>query len=424
MAKDLLRERLAKYTPPKERWTPVDEALYGVDDIYNVPEGKAKKLRKNAIRYSFAHHYNNKFYHEYCKQNNVSPDDIKNEEDFKKIPLIPSSFFKDHPPAGPDFIKWLRNIYTGKLPEIELSARPTYDEIIEKLEEKGIIMTHSSGSTGEFTFIPRDQITLSRLIYSVHSTWFNLAGIDSSIYYISITPDPRYNFMTACVCQKGVYDIFDNAYFAIEQKLSLQSKGSDRYVSNFSSIIERIRANSQSGKKSLVVSVPLVIKMLSEEIAKTGNLILPQGSFVLVSGGSKDEEGKIIKKSDLVEDIENALGIPPHNVRDMYMAAECNSLLFSCEGGFMHIPQTLMEPFVLDEEMEPLPYGSEGRFAFLDPTPNSYPGFIATDDKVKFLDHCPVCDRPGPVIEPPITRMPGAEDRGCARAMGKLLQGI
>jgi len=33
---------LAKYIPPKEEWTPVDEALYGVEDIYNVPEDKAK----------------------------------------------------------------------------------------------------------------------------------------------------------------------------------------------------------------------------------------------------------------------------------------------------------------------------------------------------------------------------------------------
>ena len=89
MAKDLLRERLAKYIPPKEEWMPVDEALYGVEDIYNVPEEKAKKLRGDAIRYSFRHHYEgNKFYHEYCKGRGVGPDDIKTEEDFKKIPLI------------------------------------------------------------------------------------------------------------------------------------------------------------------------------------------------------------------------------------------------------------------------------------------------------------------------------------------------
>jgi len=56
-AEDLsMRERLAKYIPPKEEWTPVDEALYGIEDIYNVPDDKAKELREDAIRYSFRHH--------------------------------------------------------------------------------------------------------------------------------------------------------------------------------------------------------------------------------------------------------------------------------------------------------------------------------------------------------------------------------
>ena len=56
-AEDLsMRERLAKYIPPKEEWMPVDEALYGIEDIYNVPDDKAKELREDAIRYSFRHH--------------------------------------------------------------------------------------------------------------------------------------------------------------------------------------------------------------------------------------------------------------------------------------------------------------------------------------------------------------------------------
>jgi len=98
MAKDMLRERLARFIPSKEEWTPVDEVLYGVEDIYNVPEEKTKKLRENAIRYSFKHHYEgNKFYHEYCKEMGVRPEDIKTEEDFGKIPLVPDTFFKSYP---------------------------------------------------------------------------------------------------------------------------------------------------------------------------------------------------------------------------------------------------------------------------------------------------------------------------------------
>jgi len=60
-----------------------------LEDIYNVPDDKTKELREDAIRYSFRYHYEgNKFYHKYCKGRGVGPDDIKTEEDFKKIPLI------------------------------------------------------------------------------------------------------------------------------------------------------------------------------------------------------------------------------------------------------------------------------------------------------------------------------------------------
>ena len=104
----------------------------------------------------------------------------------------------------------------------------------------------------------------------------------------------------------------------------------------------------------------------------------------------------------------------------MFGADEANFNAASCDYGYLHLP-SIVEPMILDEEMKPMEYGNEGRFAFLDPLANSYPGFIATEDKMRILEHCPKCSRPGPVIES-ISRMPGAEDRGCAVAITKILQ--
>lgn len=417
----VLRARLAKYIPPKDQWTPVDEALYGVDDIYNVPEEKAKRLRTNAIRYAFKHHYeNNRFYHEYCKQNNVSPDDIKNEEDFKKIPLIPSSFFKDHPLSGPDFIKWLRNIYTGKLPEIELSARPTYDEIIEKLEEKGVIMTHSSGSTGEFTFIPRDQITFSRLVYAFWYPVNMYFGCDSVLIGLA----PRGNLI-ASIVSRVIDKIFSKEYLPWDYtvKPSVVKEGGmiKDYDSSINQTVSYI-CNIAFSEKSVLMSAPAVVYAVLEKLFDSGCKPESKIGLCIVGGwgswkGEKIEYGKFFEKSKKI------LGESFRGVLDLYSMSEMNVSIPFFRPHDYHIPY-LLQPFVLDEEMQPLPYGSEGRFAFLDPTPSSYPGFIATDDKVKLLDHCPACDRPGPVIEPPITRMPGAEDRGCATVIGKLLQEI
>ena len=66
-------------------------------------------------------------------------------------------------------------------------------------------------------------------------------------------------------------------------------------------------------------------------------------------------------------------------------------------------------------------YGEYGRFAFLDATAYSYPGFIITGDRVRMLEHCPVCDRPGPVLEPEVKRVKGEEVRGCAEEVRRML---
>ena len=36
------------------------------------------------------------------------------------------------------------------------------------------------------------------------------------------------------------------------------------------------------------------------------------------------------------------------------------------------------------------------------------------------LEHCPVCDRPGPVLEPEIQRAPSEEMRGCAEEVRRI----
>jgi len=40
---------------------------------------------------------------------------------------------------------------------------------------------------------------------------------------------------------------------------------------------------------------------------------------------------------------------------------------------------------------------------------------------VKLLEKCPICDKPGPVLESDITRMAGAEAKGCANLMRGLM---
>lgn len=66
-------------------------------------------------------------------------------------------------------------------------------------------------------------------------------------------------------------------------------------------------------------------------------------------------------------------------------------------------------------------YSEWGLFAFLDASAQSFPGFIISGDRVRMLEHCPVCDRPGPVLEPEIQRAKGEEVCGCAEELRRIL---
>jgi hypothetical protein len=119
--------------------------------------------------------------------------------------------------------------------------------------------------------------------------------------------------------------------------------------------------------------------------------------------------------------INDRFGIPEEYCRDGYMMTEMNLFFPECESHYKHIPY-FSYAMVFDEQMNPLPYGEYGTFAFLDPLANSYPGFIITGDRAKLLEHCPGCDRPGPVLAPEISRIEGAGPKGCAEVAAKLLE--
>ena len=101
---------------------------------------------------------------------------------------------------------------------------------------------------------------------------------------------------------------------------------------------------------------------------------------------------------------------------------EGNGFMLQCpEGHYLHTPYTYYKPLVLDDDLMPMGYGEWGRYAFLDAIAQSYPGFIVSGDRARLLEHCPVCDRPGPVLEPEIERAKGEEERGCAEELRRVL---
>jgi hypothetical protein len=174
----------------------------------------------------------------------------------------------------------------------------------------------------------------------------------------------------------------------------------------------------------LLFGPPSLFLELMETLERGGKRFeFKERGTVLTAGGWKVSEDERISAAEFRKRVEEVLGIPETCSFDFYGMVEMNAASTSCpEGHYLHLPYTWFKPLVLDSSLTPVGYGERGRFAFLDGLAGSYPGFIMSGDEVRMLEHCPVCDRPGPVLEPQIHRAKGEEMRGCANVVQRALE--
>jgi len=188
-------------------------------------------------------------------------------------------------------------------------------------------------------------------------------------------------------------------------------------------IIKWIEHHEKTKEKIAFVGAPYILYFVMEKLKKQGRSFDFDGRGVVGTGGGwKIHETIRLSAADFRKEVNEVLGIPERYCIDIYGMVEGNGWMVQCpEGHYLHVPYSYYKPIVLDDEFEQVGYGESGRFAFLDSAALSYPGFITTGDKVKLLEHCPVCDRPGPVLEPEVKRVVGTEMRGCAEEMRSMM---
>jgi phenylacetate-coenzyme A ligase PaaK-like adenylate-forming protein len=438
-------EKLGKFIPPHNEWTPVDAALHGPNSFFTNYH-KAQDQLFAAIQQSFKHHYENNFlYHRVCELQGIIPETIKSLNDLKKIPLLPDVFFKDYP-EGKGFLNWLKTIFTGTLPKpVFKTESPSHDEVIEEFNKKGTSIMFTSGTSGRFSFIPRDTRSWNRVKYSTMKSVMELIDYNPSDQVILLIPDPRQTNLTIASLFGIAYDLYDpaNVHVALDMKITTQflrmqrdetigltEKLKAKALSTISPLVQRnsdlrvihlLENFEKHGQRVNIAGPPFWLDRIIERMKKEGKTLHLPDSQILTGGGWKADEDKRPPEETFRKKVESILGIPQNRYHDVYAMSECSSVFLSCEGHYKHIPPVIV-PFVLNEDLNPIGYNQFGRFAFIDPLPDSYPGFIITGDRVKILEHCPACHREGPVLDVEVTRVPGVEGRGCAAVMAELMQ--
>jgi phenylacetate-coenzyme A ligase PaaK-like adenylate-forming protein len=438
-------KRAEKLKPSKESWDPIDKALYEPKNFFSDYK-KNQDLLTKAIAYSYKNHFkNNNIYGKLCEFNNLKPDLIKSKDDYNKIPLLPDSFFKDYP-EGVDFLKWLENIYSGSFPTPQIKSEDfDYDVVIDDLDKKDISIMFTSGTSGRFSFIPRDKTSWNRLKYNAMKIFTEIMDYNPDDIIILLIPDPKLTNLTIASLFGIAYDLYkpENIHVAlkdlkitiqflrmqINKTIGIKEKIKAKALSKFTPLVQKksdkriinlLQKFEKEGKRVLIGGPPFWLNRIIERMEKENiKLNLSEGQ-ILTGGGWKSDENKRIPEEKFREKIQNILGIPQNRFHDIYAMSECSSVFLSCEGHYKHVPPTIV-PIILDEELKPIGYGKYGRFAFIDPLPKTYPGFIVTGDKVKLLEKCPKCNHEGPVLDIEVSRMPGSEGRGCAAVMADLM---
>lgn len=436
--------RVAAYIPPPGQRTAVEKALIEPLDIYRVPLSEAEKMQFNSICFSFKRHFEcNSMYRGFCLEHEVTPDDIRCPEDLDLIPLISDRFFKEHP-SGRDFAAWIGNIYTGDLPRVVIhQPEPSFEQVIKAFNDAGLVIAYSSGTSGRQTVIPRDRLTYNLSEYAIARTattmmypyWkYQMSG------YL-LMPNPRKtNVYAGKVC--GIYfDAIADVRVAIDRQIPANvvrmtmtdEKGlipsfvrlfyrlsSRRVVSR---IIQWLESHRESDVTLAMVGAPFLVWSVMNRLRKEGRSFdFKDRLGILTGGGWKVYENQRLPAEGFRQMAQEILGVMPEVCLDLYGMVEGNGWMVQCpEGHYLHLPYTYYRGMVLGPDYRPLGYGEWGRFAFLDASALSYPGFIVTGDWVRMLEHCPVCDRPGPVLEPEIRRASGEDIRGCGEEVRRMV---
>jgi hypothetical protein len=434
-----LNQRLTRYVPPHERWSPAEEALFTPIDLCRVPMDEAQAMQLKAIKHTFTRHYTlNQFYRSYCEMRGIAPEHIRTYDDLERIPLLPDQTFKQHP-SGKDFAYWITGVFTGDLPKVVVEgANPTFDDIINAFNEAGLVVAYSSGTSGRHTVIPRDMRTYMDQQYahaklkSCLCDW--MAADHLLVFFPKWTQTNLYIGRDMAHKSEMLSDVRYALEFDISADLTLRAmtdkerqgsppsaaEGRRKIVDGAIKWLERYEKTSDT---VALEGGPFLILKLMETLEGEGKRFeFGERGMIGTGGGWKVSEDKRVSAADFRKRVEEVLGIPETNCWDQYGSIEMGGgMMNTCvEGHYFHAPYTWFKPFVLGEDLTPVGYGEQGRFAFLDGLAGSYPGFIITGDEARMLEHCPVCDRPGPVLKPEVRRAKGEEVRGCAEELRRV----
>jgi hypothetical protein len=348
---------------------------------------------------------------------------------------------------------WLQRLTTHDLSSVPLEGVTSVDAWLERLDEHGMIMLHSTGTTGKLSFLPRSRTEWPAWRESILESYVAASGIDRRVdpiptfypgYRSGNTTGTKINRLIAAESaggEEGFHVLYDYAISSDLLSLAARLRTADERGE-----IEKIAIDPEllAQRDQLIEAGRRREEDLESWFTKLAEEF--RGQRVLINGGSRDlvqlamkgsdsglrcefapdsvlfSSGGLKGLQDVAEDWEQLLkdffGV--ERLSSFYGMTESMAFAPLCSSGFYHMmPFTI--PLLLDPDGDVLPREGvqTGRFAFFDLLAETYWGGFITGDRVTMhWDEGCSCGWKGPRVERGIVRyseLEGGDDKiSCA----------
>ena len=355
-----------------------------------------------------------------------------------------------------DFAKltaWLSRLTSKDLSTFDLTGLKSLDDWLDRLDAFGMFVSHSSGTTGKMSFVPRSRDETPALKTSQAEVTRAMVGIDPRKEHLpSFSPNYRgghqmmFKMQQLCEVEfaggpENLHTLYQTRISAdlmflagrmqqAEERGELDKLGLDpELFKKRDAMIENAKRREQDleawffrlfeefrGKKVKLGGAPgELIRITRKGIEKGVKPEFAEGSWMMSGGGLKGFK-------DAPEDwegyVQDYFGIDKFAI--VYGMSEAIAMHARCKCKNYHLLPNLV-PVVFDRDMKPLPRkgAQTGRYALFDLAAQTYWGGFITGDQITMnWDGDCGCGWKTPYVSPTITRfhdIEGGDDKiSCA----------
>ena len=320
----------------------IDALIFSGDKVWSLTSQDQDEIRERLIRNAFLHHL------DFCDDYRVFVErklDINADELYglaiEDIPIIPTSAYKENVLLSVDALtvsKWCLSSGTKGLRSRVPRDKISLDRLIGSLNTGSELIQHYYEHEVEVLNLGPDK-------YEAGDVWFS--------YVMSLI---EVLYPTTCFINDGVFRVED----AISELEFLESEASE-----------------------VIISSPpfLVLELIKALMEQNKTFSFGKRLTIITAGGWKKRTGEEVTREKLVELCEICFGIKSDDqFRDIFNQVELNTVIFECSEGKKHLPPWVAAFARSPLDLRALPDGEEGLMSFLDASANSYPCFYVGDD--------------------------------------------